>query len=137
MTENTAVANEETTNEPTPTAVNPETPVEPQTQTSVNPDEKKVVQIVYILQALGFVFGLTFIAAVIVNYVKRGDMESDFAKSHMSFQIRTFWWSTIWSVLSIILTFVIIGYVTLFINFAWTLYRVIRGFIKMNENKPA
>ncbi|EAZ97453.1 probable transmembrane protein [Marinobacter sp. ELB17] len=98
--------------------------------------EKKTIQLVYFLQALGFVFGLTFIAAAIINYVKRADMTSYLAKSHMSFQLRTFWWSVIWTTLSMALSLVIIGYFTLIAAVCWTLYRVIKGFIRLNDNKP-
>lgn len=97
--------------------------------------EKKAVMLVYILQAVGFLFGFTFIAAVIVNYVKRGDLQSELAKNHFSYQIRTFWWSAGWSVLSLILAVVIVGYITLFITFCWTLYRVIKGLMKFNDGK--
>ena len=36
---------------------------------------KKLATIVYILQALGFIVGFTFIAAVITNYIKRKEVK--------------------------------------------------------------
>lgn len=106
------------------------------TNTSAFPDaDKKTVQLVYILQSIGFVFGITFIAAVIVNYVKRGDITSEIGKSHFNYQIRTFWWSALWTFLSMILTFVIVGYITLLVAYVWTIYRVVRGFMRMNANQ--
>lgn len=97
--------------------------------------ERKTVQLVYILQAIGFFFGVTFIAAVILNYVKRNDITSDIGKSHFNYQIRTFWWSAMWTLLSMILMVVIIGYLTMVIAIGWTLYRVVKGFVRLNDGK--
>ncbi|KXS55330.1 MAG: hypothetical protein AWU57_316 [Marinobacter sp. T13-3] len=106
------------------------------TQTAAMPEsERKIIQIVYILQALGFVVGLSFIAAVIVNYVKRGELTSEIARDHCSYQIRTFWWSLLWCTLSVILAFVVIGYFTAVVAIIWTVYRVIKGFIRLNDGK--
>jgi len=104
--------------------------------TSLPESERKTILLVYILQAAGFLIGLSFIAGVIVNYVKRGDLKSPIAQDHCSYQIRTFWWSTLWVVLSILLSFVIIGYLTALVAIFWTLYRVIRGFMCLNDGKP-
>jgi len=67
------------------TSTTPETPytasqADPTDSSAMSSSEKKTIQLVYFLQALGFVFGLTFIAAAIINYVKRADMTSDSAK---------------------------------------------------------
>lgn len=106
-------------------------------QASAFPEsDKKTVQLVYILQCIGFIFGITFIAGVIVNYIKRGDMQSDLGKSHMSYQIRTFWWSALWTFLSMLLTFVVVGYVTLLVAYIWTIYRVVKGFMRLSDGKP-
>ncbi|NIT64558.1 MAG: hypothetical protein GWO39_12490, partial [Gammaproteobacteria bacterium] len=37
-------------------------------------EQKNLVLVVYILQALSFLVGVTFIAAVIVDYVKRDEL---------------------------------------------------------------
>lgn len=98
--------------------------------------DKKVVQLVYILQMIGFVFGLTFVAGVIVNFIKKGEIQSDIGQAHFSYQIRTFFWSAGWMFLSALLTVVVVGYITMAIAFFWTLYRVIKGFMRMNSGKP-
>lgn len=99
-------------------------------------DEKGKITLVYILQAIGFFVGLTFIAGVIVNYVQRSELHSDLAVSHSRWQIRTFWFSLLWTVVGSVLAFVFVGYFILLGNLIWTLYRVIKGWIRLNSNEP-
>lgn len=44
---------------------------------------KTVINVVYILQAVYFVFGITLIIAVIIDYVKRSDAENTWIASHI------------------------------------------------------
>lgn len=97
--------------------------------------ERGTLMLVYALQGLGFFFGITFIAAVIVNYLQQDKMVSTVARSHNNFQVRTFWWSAIWTTLSFILIFVLIGYLTMFVAACWTLYRIVKGFSRLNNNE--
>ena len=69
-----------------------------------------VTQIVYFLHGLSivlgvfsgasiataFVFGWPSIIAVIINYVKRGDVQGTYLASHFTWQIRTFWYAFWW-----------------------------------------
>jgi uncharacterized membrane protein len=98
---------------------------------------KRLTHIIYALYGLGyFTGGTTWLAAIIINYVKRDDVNGTLLESHFTWQIRTFWWSLIWCVLSVPLMFVLIGFVTLAANFIWVLYRVIKGWVDLNDNRP-
>lgn len=99
--------------------------------------EKSNVNLVYLLQALGFVLGITFIAAVIVNFLRKAEAEagSEFYRSHNRYQLSTGLWSCLWSVVGFVTSFILVGYVVLLVNFFWTLYRVIRGFMAANDGK--
>ena len=88
-----------------------ETVVESQ-PTGVPKEEAQLATIVYVLQALSLFVGLTSIAGVILNYVKRGSLQSEVVKSHFSFQIRTFWWTVLWSILALIATTITFGTVS-------------------------
>ncbi|MEW8206622.1 MAG: hypothetical protein AB2746_10910, partial [Candidatus Thiodiazotropha taylori] len=46
---------------------------------------------VYALQAASFLFVITLLIGVIVNYVKRDDVRGTWLESHFRWQIRTFW----------------------------------------------
>lgn len=98
--------------------------------------EGRVTQLVYILQALGLVVGITFLAAVIVNYVKRGELTSELQKSHFRWQIRTFWFSLLWMVIGSVLAVVVVGYFIVIANLVWTIFRIARGWLRLNDGKP-
>ena len=43
-----------------------------------------------------FLMGWPSIIAVILNYVKRGDVSGTWLESHFRWQIRTFWYGLLW-----------------------------------------
>ena len=64
---------------------------------------KNLTAIVYALQAVGFLFGITWVVAIIVNYVKKEDVQGTRLESHFRWQIRTFWFGLVWAVLGFLL----------------------------------
>ena len=98
---------------------------------------KQVTMAVYALQALGFLTGgVTAIVAIIVNYVKREDVAGTIYQSHFDWQIRTFWWGLLWGVIGMLLIVVVVGFAVLFVGWVWTVYRVVKGWLKLTEGKP-
>lgn len=136
-----------------PQTMNP-TPIE---RTSPDPSLIMLTHFVYGLHAMSlvigafgaatiigaFLFGWPSIIAVIINYVKRGDVAGTWLESHFRWQIRTFWYALLWAVLvvmvSVPLAIVLIGFATwalgLFALGIWASYRVIRGWLALNEGK--
>src|SRR5437868_3485806 len=57
----------------------------------------------HILYALYGIFwltgGVTALIAIIINYVKRDDVQGSRYASHFKWQIRSFWWSVGWTAL--------------------------------------
>ena len=103
------------------------------------PDEaslKRLTAIVYGLQIASFFVGITFIAAVIINYIKRNDVEGTWLESHFRWQIRTFWFGLLWSCIGVLLLMVIVGIPILMAAAVWVLYRAIKGWIELSEGKP-
>lgn len=99
-------------------------------------EEKGSVWLVYILHVLGFITGgITSIAAIIVNYAKMEGLKNDIAISHFRWQIRTFWWGLLWSLVSLILTYFVIGLLGFVVVFFWYIYRLVRGMINIKDNK--
>ncbi|MES9940196.1 MAG: hypothetical protein ABW104_14030 [Candidatus Thiodiazotropha sp. 6PLUC2] len=90
---------------------------------------------VYALQAASFLFVITLLIGVIINYVKKDDVEGTWLESHFRWQIRTFWYVLLWSVIGFITTFILIGYVILFINAVWLIYRIAKGWLSLNDEK--
>jgi uncharacterized membrane protein len=97
---------------------------------------KQLTVIVYVLQALSFFVGLTLIAGVIVNYVKRDDVAGTLYESHFRWQIRTFWFSLLWGVIGLLLAIVVIGFAILAADAIWLIYRIVKGWIRLSEGKP-
>ena len=97
---------------------------------------KNIAMVVYALQALSFLWGVTAIIGIVINYVKREDARGTLYESHFEWQIRSFWWGLLWSVVGVILIFVLVGFFVLFATWVWMIYRVVKGWLKLNEGKP-
>jgi uncharacterized membrane protein len=94
---------------------------------------RTVALVVYILQALACINGLTMIIGVIISYVKVDDAGGTWLESHYRWQIRTFWYALLWTVLGAITIVILIGYVILLINLIWVIYRIIKGWLRLME----
>ena len=97
---------------------------------------KDIAQIVYLCQALSFFFGITAVVGVILNYLKRDEVKGTWLESHFTWQIRTFWIGLIASLIGFILIFVLIGFFILAATLVWTIYRVIKGYLLLDAEKP-
>lgn len=96
----------------------------------------KLTHVVYLLQALTYFTGITYIIAVIINYVKLDDAYNTWLESHFRWQIRTFWYSLLWLVIGSLTYFIIIGYFILLAACIWLIYRIIKGWLYLNDNRP-
>lgn len=96
---------------------------------------EQVTTAVYALQAASFLIGITFLIALIVNYVKRPDVEGTFLEPHFTWQIRTFWYGLLWGIIGVITHVFLIGYLILLANTVWILYRIIKGWLRLHEGE--
>ena len=96
---------------------------------------KTVATVVYALQAAGFFVGITWIVAVIVDYVKKEDAAGTWLESHLRWQIRTFWWGLLWGVIGGLLALVLVGFVVLFADAVWIIYRIVKGWLRLSEDR--
>ncbi len=110
----------------------------------------------YILYVIAiFSAGILGIIALIINYIKRKDVEGTLFESHFTWQIRTFWWYIFWNIMSVVplmfllfsnpqldtlalnaLVLVALFMIMIACLWIWIVYRAIRGIIYLNENKP-
>jgi uncharacterized membrane protein len=97
---------------------------------------KTLTMVVYVLQVLSVFVGITAIVGVIINYVKREDAAGTLYESHFDWQIRTFWWGLLWGVVGVATIWLLVGFFVLFAAWVWAIYRVIKGWLKLNEGKP-
>jgi uncharacterized membrane protein len=94
--------------------------------------------------ALRFAFGLPSIIAVILNYARRSEARGTWLESHFRWQMRTFWYSWLWILLTCIiampLLIVVVGFFIAIVGFAligiWVIYRVARGWLALRDGRP-
>ena len=98
---------------------------------------KTLTMLVYALQAAGFLLPpVVWIVAVIINYVKREDVTGTWLESHFRWQIRTFWFGLLWAALGVILFVLIVGWFILAADAIWIIYRIVKGWLNLSENRP-
>lgn len=111
----------------------------PNSEKLINPvpnQAKTLTIVIYALQAASFIVGLTFLVAVIINYIKRDDVRGTWLESHFRWQIRTFWFCLLWGLIGALLSAVVIGVFILLANAVWVIYRIAKGWINVADNKP-
>jgi len=99
-------------------------------------DARKMATIIYALQAASFVFGLTAIVAIVLNYLKADLVQGTFVESHFRWQRRTFWFGLSWSVIGALTFAFVIGYFILLFTSIWLIYRIVNGWLKLSQNLP-
>lgn len=94
---------------------------------------RQLIHLMYGLFALGVLtagfLGAAIVAAVVLAYLKRGEMIGTVYAGHIDWILRTFWWGLLWSVLSALASLIFIGYVTGLIVLVWVIYRVSKGWL--------
>lgn len=92
---------------------------------------------VYALQVAGFFLGgIPTLIGIIINHLKIADTRGTWLESHFRWQIRTFWYGLLWGLLGGLLTVVYIGVAVLFANLIWIIYRIVKGWLRLNDNQP-
>jgi uncharacterized membrane protein len=97
---------------------------------------KTLTTIIYALYAASYFVGITAIVAIVINYVKKDDVAGTFLESHFRWQIRTFWFGLLWGALGGITALIVIGWPVLIADGIWIIYRLVKGWLRLNENKP-
>lgn len=96
---------------------------------------KNAAVIAYMLQGISFLFGVTFIVAAFISYEKIGDAKGTWLESHFLWQIRTFWYGLLWFIVGAVLALVVIGYVVIIGDVIWIMYRSIKGWLRLVDEK--
>lgn len=105
-------------------------------------DAKQFARIMYVIHAITFFFslGTLSILPLIANYIKRPDTAGTIVYSHHTWMIRSFWWYLVWWIVIGLLWASIVGILVVWIVtpvvWLWMAYRIIRGFVDLNNNRP-
>jgi len=99
---------------------------------------RRLTHILYALYAIFWLTGgITALIAIIIDYVKRDDVRGTLYESHFRWQIRSFWWCVLWGVIGVLLIPVaFIGFAVLWALGIWMLYRIVKGWLYLNDSKP-
>jgi uncharacterized membrane protein len=126
--------------------------------------EFTLVGVAYGIFATGLFMLWPLLIAIVLAYVKRGDVEDTLLESHYRWLIRTFWWWTLWWVLIIagmaaavvpdavevaraarsgdyygvpwsILGAAVAGGIALSAVWFWAVYRVARGVLRLADGR--
>jgi uncharacterized membrane protein len=96
---------------------------------------KNIAMTVYVLQALIWPFVITFVIAVMINYIKQDDVRGTWLESHFRWQIRTFWFSIPWFLLGALTYVFVIGWFIVGVTWLWLIYRVLKGALNLYDGK--
>ena len=97
---------------------------------------RKLATICYALYAISCIIGITAIAAIIINYLKRDEVAGTWVASHFEWQIKTFWYTLIGAFVSWLLMVILIGFPMLLAVGVWAIYRIVKGWLALNDGKP-
>lgn len=85
------------------------------------------VKLVYVLYLASVVIGITLLVGLIMAYMNRGQVIGSWVESHYTYQIRTFWIGLLYSVISVVLMLVGIGFLLILAVVIWAIVRCIKG----------
>lgn len=104
--------------------------------------DARLTHILYLLHALApFTAWLLAVIAIILGAARREDVRGTYLDSHFGWLSRTFWWGLLWIAVSVILAILLfvsiilapIFWVPCTVLFFWYLYRVIKGWLRLND----
>lgn len=90
----------------------------------------------YALQALAFFVGISAIVAIVLAYVKIDDARGTWLESHLRWQIRTFWFALLGGIIGGVTIIILIGWAILCATAVWVIYRIVKGWLALNDGKP-
>ena len=96
---------------------------------------KTFVWVVYFLTALSYFIPLTGLVGVIIAYIKRPDALDTYLHYHFTWIINTFWVALGISIVGLLTIFIMVGWAILLGGFIWAIYRLVKGGLRLNENR--
>jgi uncharacterized membrane protein len=98
---------------------------------------RTLTHVLYALYAVHWLTGgVTGIIALIIGYLKRDDAAATRYEAHIRWQIRTFWMALGGYLVGAVLIVVAIGFAVIGLVSLWVLYRIVKGWLYLNDDKP-
>lgn len=108
---------------------------DPQTEPVVSDDKWPLIAAILFLLGL-FTAALATLAGLILAYMKKGEAAGSYGRSIYIYLIRTFWIGMLFTVLSILLSFVGIGILLGAVTSVWYVIRVVKATIAAADKRP-
>lgn len=96
---------------------------------------KDNVQVIYYLYLAGLLVGITGLVAIVLAYMNRGKSEP-WIETHYTWAIRTFWIGLAYSLVAMILVFLVIGFFLFIAVAIWFIARCVIGLQALGRNEP-
>src|SRR5215475_3176495 len=94
-----------------------------------------LAMVVYVLYCVGYFTAIPGLIGVIIAHLKVDDADP-VLRSHYRFQITTFWIGLLYLTIGTLLSIVLIGIPILIWWFLWSLIRIVKGMLQLNDHKP-
>lgn len=85
------------------------------------------VKLIYILYLVSVVVGITILIGLVMAYINRSQAAGTWIETHYTYQIRTFWIGLLYSLISVVLMIVGIGFLLIVAVLIWGVVRCVRG----------
>jgi len=92
--------------------------------------------IVSLLYLSSFILGITSIIGVVLAYVWRGESKASWEDSHFQYLINTFWIGLVGGIISVLLMFVLIGFLLLPAVVVLLVVRCVLSLINAQKQQP-
>ena len=100
-------------------------------------DDRTVMgHVVYGMYALAAVTGFPAFIGVIVAYFIRGSVRGTWLETHVTWQIRTFWYALLFQIIGWITTLILIGWLIIPLALLWFIWRTAKGWIRLSHRQP-
>lgn len=88
----------------------------------------------YVLAFVALTSGITLLIAAVLAYVRK-EQASPWLKSHFEYQIATFWYALAFTVVGVLTSIILIGFLILFVGWVWLLIRAAVGIIRLIDGR--
>lgn len=92
--------------------------------------------IISVLYLASFVTGITGLVGIVLAHVWQGENQEGWAASHFSYLIRTFWIGFVASLVAMVLSFVLIGFLLFPLIAVWVGVRSVMSLLKAQKQEP-
>jgi uncharacterized membrane protein len=98
-------------------------------------DERQLAFVVYLAYLGSILFQPLVFVGIVLAYIQR-ETAPDWLKAHYTYQVRTFWIGLLYLAVSVLLCFVLVGFLLLLGCLAWWIVRCALGIDRILRRQP-